>query len=137
MKSSADNKTVYVYREHNYGLDGNDDAQIDVCGDLCVCSTLEKATDIVFEKIKERCGPGSKMARRYFISETNMRPDFPKIADKPDDDEIRAVIQAELEASSDTNSKFYIRLYPDYPDNETESLAYVIERKTIDDVDIF
>jgi hypothetical protein len=128
------NTKVYVFREHNYGTDHDD--TIDVCGDLVVCSTLEKAREIAFEKLKNRCGVGNSMVRKWFISETNMRPDFPLNINAMSDNEINTVIDEELK-SFDSNLAFYIRLYVDYPDNEGESLAFVIEEKIIDNIDVF
>ena len=125
-------KTVYVYREHNYGDTVCE--ELDVCGDLVVLSDAKSASDIVAEKIFERVSAGGT-CRKYFISETNMRPDFPANSENITKEEVQAVVDEELKHLH-AGGIFYIRLYPDFPDNDAESLAYVIEKKIIDNIDV-
>jgi hypothetical protein len=127
------NTKLFVFREHNYGLPPN--SEIDVCGDVVVLSTLEKALDILRVRLIDHCSPKKSYIRKWHISESEVRPDFFADPAHPTASELDSVIDEEVKTFDDARP-IYIRLYPDFPDNEDESLAFVIEGKTIDLIDI-
>lgn len=130
--TSEPNK-VYVFRENNYGIAVN---EIDASGDVVVLSTLEKAVDILRTRLIEHCSPRKSCVRQWFIGEDSQTSFFADCC-KPTEDELCAFVDAKVNEQINAGLSIRVDLYPECPQNELESLAYIIEKKIIDNIDIF